>query len=338
MTKDTLYWQFDDQNPVFKYGPGWSNTSDSNAHDSTLSYTSKKTNVTIEFYGKSMWLYGVIAKTEDWDQPVYRYTLDSQTVSTVVAEPKNQTSYNELLAHLYGLNASYHTLLVENINEGAVLFLDYYLVEPVPPSELAISKVVLPTGGETLTTSISERPMIAMTTNLSLSGNALIGLILGVVVGVVGAILIAIAAFVLCKRRRNAKPYYYQSAEVYDVLSDEFDSHKHESKRDLEPEAPEDTTQPSYPSSVYSLNDNRASTHSLNRNHPSTHSLNSNRTSTYSLFSRPSYFPLPSEYRSQNLPAKSNSLRSVSSTISSSTPGAQSPRNSVSSQERRPLL
>ena len=167
-----------------------------------------------------MWLYGVIGRTEDWDQPVYRYTLDNQRVSTVVAEPKNETSYNELLAHLYGLDPSYHTLLVENINEGAVLFIDYYLVEPVPPTEAAISKVALPTGGETLTTSISERPMIVMTTNVSLSGNALIGLILGVVVGVLGIVLIAIAAFLFCRRRRNAKPYYYQSTTVSDVLSD----------------------------------------------------------------------------------------------------------------------
>lgn len=316
MTKGTLYWQFDDRNPVFTYGPGWSNASDTTAHDFTLSYASAKTNVTIKFFGQSMWLYGVLNNTENSEPPVYQYTLDSQRVSTVVAQPKNETTYNELLAHLYGLEPSYHTLFVENINEGAVLFIDYYLVEPVPPTEISKSVVALPTGGETLTTSISETPMIIMTTNLS--GNALVGLILGVVIGVLGAILIAIAVFLFCRRRKNAKPYYYQSTTVSDVLSDEFKSHKRESKRELEPEAPEDTTRPSHPSSIYSLN--------------------SARTSTYSLFSSPSYFPLPSEYRSQNLLGKSNSIRSQSSTLSSSTSDTRSPRHSTSSQERRPLL
>lgn len=51
ITGRSLYWQFDDRNPAFVYGPGWSNYTDVNAHDSTLSYTSEKTNVTIQFYG-----------------------------------------------------------------------------------------------------------------------------------------------------------------------------------------------------------------------------------------------------------------------------------------------
>ena len=51
MSGDTLYWKFDDRNPAFVYGPGWSNLTDVNAHGSTLSYTSKNTNVTIQFYG-----------------------------------------------------------------------------------------------------------------------------------------------------------------------------------------------------------------------------------------------------------------------------------------------
>lgn len=51
MTGSPLYWQFDDRNSAFVYGPGWSNLTDVNAHDSSLSYTSEKTNVTIQFYG-----------------------------------------------------------------------------------------------------------------------------------------------------------------------------------------------------------------------------------------------------------------------------------------------
>ena len=51
MSGDALYWKFDDRNPAFTYGPGWSNFTDTNAHESTLSYTSKDTNVTIQFYG-----------------------------------------------------------------------------------------------------------------------------------------------------------------------------------------------------------------------------------------------------------------------------------------------
>jgi len=51
MSGDPLYWKFDDRNPAFSYGPGWSNLTDINAHETTLSYTSKDTNVTIQFYG-----------------------------------------------------------------------------------------------------------------------------------------------------------------------------------------------------------------------------------------------------------------------------------------------
>lgn len=51
MSESALYWSFDDRNPAFVYGPGWSNLTDENAYDSTLSYTSNSTNVTIEFYG-----------------------------------------------------------------------------------------------------------------------------------------------------------------------------------------------------------------------------------------------------------------------------------------------
>lgn len=51
MSGDTLFLKFDDRNPAFTYGPGWSNLTDVNAYDSTLSYTPNKTNVTIQFYG-----------------------------------------------------------------------------------------------------------------------------------------------------------------------------------------------------------------------------------------------------------------------------------------------
>jgi len=51
MSGDALYWKFDDRNSAFTYGPGWSNLTDINAHETTLSYTSKDTNVTIQFYG-----------------------------------------------------------------------------------------------------------------------------------------------------------------------------------------------------------------------------------------------------------------------------------------------
>ena len=51
MPEDRLYWEFDDRNPAFTYGPGWLNVEDVNARESTLSSTSNKTNVTIQFYG-----------------------------------------------------------------------------------------------------------------------------------------------------------------------------------------------------------------------------------------------------------------------------------------------
>ena len=39
------------QKPRITYGPVWSNPTDMNAHESTLSYTSKKANAMIQFYG-----------------------------------------------------------------------------------------------------------------------------------------------------------------------------------------------------------------------------------------------------------------------------------------------
>ena len=168
--------------------------------------------------GKSIWLFGVIGNTQDWDQPVSRYTLDSRYISTIVADVKNETTYDQLFAYFYDLDSSYHTLVVENIEEGATLFLDYYLVEPIPPNELSKSTGNLQTGGEPFRTSISEQPML--TTVSSSSRNTPVGTIIGAVIGSVFATLtIAITVFVLWKRRRGAKPYYYKSATAYDVLS-----------------------------------------------------------------------------------------------------------------------
>jgi len=140
------------------------------------------------------------------------------------------------------------------------------------------------------------------------SGNTPVGTIVGAVVGsVFGVLLIAIAAFVIWKKRKGSKPYYYKSATVYEALSDEFDSEKTKPKQDSVASAV--TPNPSYPSSVHSSN-------------------NGNRTPS-SLFSPQSYFPLPSEYKSQKLLAKSDSTRSKSSTSSSD----DSPAH-----EQRPLL
>jgi len=310
MSGTTLFSQFDDRNPAFNYGPGWSNLTDANAHDSTLSYTSDKATATIQFYGKSMWLFGVIEKTQNGDQPVYRYTLDGRYTFTTVADVKYDTAYNQLLAHFYDLDPSYHMLIVENINEGATLFLDYYLVEPIPPNEVPKPTESFQTGAEPLRTSISQRPMLNVTPGST--GNSRIGLIVGTVVaGVVGLILIATVLFVFWKRRKCAKPYYYQSATVYEVLSDEFESDKNKLKRD--PVASSVTSCPSYPSSVHPSSGDRAPT------------------------SLKAYFPLPSEYKSQNLLPMSDSACSRSSSHLGSRSSPNPPDDS-SSHEQRPLL
>ena len=169
--------------------------------------------------GKSIWLFGAIGKTQDFNQPVSRYTLDNRSISTIVADVRNETSYNELFAYFYDLDSSYHTLFVENIDEGSTLFLDYYLVEPIPPNQLTKSTGNLQTGGEPLRTSISEQPML--TAGPGSSGNAPVGTIVGAVIGsVFAALLVGIVAFVLWRRKNRSKPYYYKSATVYEVLSD----------------------------------------------------------------------------------------------------------------------
>ena len=166
-----------------------------------------------------MWLFGVIGRTKNRNQPIFRYTLDNQYISTVVAEVTNDTSYNELFAYFYNLNPSHHTLVVENVNEGASLFLDYYLVEPMPPDELAGSMGNLLAGGKPMSTSISEHPMLTRTTGLSV--NAAIGSLIGAVIGgLMLAFLIAIVVFILWRRRGGSKPYYYQPAAAQEVLFD----------------------------------------------------------------------------------------------------------------------
>jgi len=164
-----------------------------------------------------MWLFGAIGGTEDWSQPVFRYTLDNRYISTVAAEIKNNTSYNELFAYFYNLDSSYHTLVVENVNEGASLFLDYYLVEPMPSDQLAKSTGNLQTGGKPMSTSISEQPILVNTTGLS--RNAAAGSLVGAVMGgLLLAFLIAAVAFILWRRRGGSKPYYYKPAAVHEVL------------------------------------------------------------------------------------------------------------------------
>ena len=169
--------------------------------------------------GKTMWLFGAIGRTEDWSQPVFRYSLDNRYVSTIAAEIKNNTSYNELFAYFYNLDSSYHTLVMENVNEGATLFLDYYLVKPMSPDQLAKSTGNLQTGGKPMSTSISEQPIMVNTTGPS--RNAAAGSLVGAVMGgLLLAFLIAALAFILWRRRGGSKPYYYKPAVVHEVLFD----------------------------------------------------------------------------------------------------------------------
>lgn len=166
-----------------------------------------------------MWLFGAIGSTEDWGQPVSRYTLDNQYVSTITADVKNKSSYNELFAYFYNLDSSYHALVVENVKEGATLFLDYYLVEPIPPDELKKSMGNLQTGGKPLSTSISEHPVLANNASLS-TKVAAVSLVGAVVVGILLALFVAAVAFVIWRRKGGSKPYYYKPAAVHEVLFD----------------------------------------------------------------------------------------------------------------------
>lgn len=166
-----------------------------------------------------MWLFGAIGSTQDWNQPVARYTLDNQYVSTITADVRNDTSYNELFAYFYNLDSSYHTLVVENLKKGATIFLDYYLVEPIPPDELVKSTGNLQTGGNPSSTSISRHPTLANAATLST--DAAIGSFMGAVIG--GGLLtlsIAIVAFLVWRKKGGSKPYYYKPAAVHDVLFD----------------------------------------------------------------------------------------------------------------------
>jgi hypothetical protein len=65
MSGGDLYREFDDRNPAFTYSPGWSTLTDTNAHESTLSYTSRATNATVQFYGT---LYSQRYTPPDTDQ------------------------------------------------------------------------------------------------------------------------------------------------------------------------------------------------------------------------------------------------------------------------------
>jgi hypothetical protein len=164
-----------------------------------------------------VWLFGAIGKTSDWNQPVSRYTLDKQFVSTMTAGVKNETLYNELFAHFFNLDTSYHTLVVENLNGGATLFLDYYLVERVPPGESTKPTGNLQTGGIPISTSILGLPTSIGSTGPS--GKVATGSIVGAVIGgILLVILIAIAAFILWRKRGGSKQYYYRRAAVHEVL------------------------------------------------------------------------------------------------------------------------
>lgn len=169
--------------------------------------------------GEAIWLYGAIGRTEDWNRPVSSYTLDNRYISTVVADIKNDTSYNELFVYLYNLGPTNHTLVVENLNEGATFFLDYYLVEPIPQEGSTQSIGNLQTGGKPLNTSISEHPMFMEDAGLSV--HAAIGSLIGAAIGgLLVAFLIAFVAFILWRRRGGSKPYYYQPAAAHEALSD----------------------------------------------------------------------------------------------------------------------
>jgi len=314
-----------------------------------------------------MWLFGAIGRTVDWNQPVSRYTLDNRYISTETADVKNETSYNELLAYFPNLDSSYHTLVVENINEGATLFLDYYLVEPMPTEELTKSSGNLQTGGVPVSTSISEHPVFIKNTNLS--KNAAIGSLVGAVVGgILLAFIIAIVAFILWRRRGGSKPYYYRRAAVHEVLVDGTHrrsdlisighDHLSELKHDdseprresvtstvtpypASPSIPEDTPPPRTPARTRTV-----------MSQSSLYSLGSDLSPSSP---RQTYFPMPSEYQTQNLLARPKSLAGSKSlqALSNSKPMSDSRSKSLSysnsssstrssgpslSQEDQPLL
>jgi len=315
-----------------------------------------------------MWLFGAIGRTVDWNQPVSRYTLDNRYISTETAEVKNETSYNELLVYFPDLDSSYHTLVVENINEGATLFLDYYLVEPMPTEELTKSSGNLQTGGVPMSTSISERPIFIKNTNLS--KNAAIGSLVGAVVGgILLAFIIAIVAFVIWRRRGGSKPYYYRRAAVHEVLVDgthrrsdpitivvttlsELKHDNTESRR--ESVTSTITPYPSSPSITEDTPQNTPQTPARTRTVMSQSSLYSLGSDLNPSSPRQTYFPMPSEYQTQNLLARPKSLAGSKSlqALSNSRPMSDSRSKSLSysnslssrssgpslSQEDRPLL
>ena len=166
-----------------------------------------------------MWLFGAIGSTEDCDQPISRYTLDNRYISTAAADIRNTTSYNELFAQFHDLDLSHHTLVVENINEGATLFLDYYLVEPVPPDALITPTGNLKTGGIPLRTSISEQPMLMKTKGLS-GGIAVLSLVGAVVGGILLAFFVAVLVFFAWRKKGGSLPYYYHTTEAHELLID----------------------------------------------------------------------------------------------------------------------
>ena len=106
-----------------------------------------------------------------------------------------------------------------NVKEGATLFLDYYLVEPIPPDELTGLMGNLQTGGKPLSTSISENPMLVNSAGLSRKAAAA-SFVGAVIVGIFLALLIVAVAFIIWRRRGGSKPYYYKSAAVHEVLFD----------------------------------------------------------------------------------------------------------------------
>jgi hypothetical protein len=146
--------------------------------------------------------------------PVSSYSVDGESPFSFTA-PSNitQTQYNQAFYEQEGLSPTEHTLTINIVHasDSAPFLFDYIGYIPLREVETTSSMPNMPTGG--LPTNAMDQQGSS-----SHSSNHIGAVVGGVVGGVALMLLTAAVVYFLCGRRRNDRPYFYESANASELL------------------------------------------------------------------------------------------------------------------------
>ncbi|KAH9948405.1 hypothetical protein B0H21DRAFT_734114, partial [Amylocystis lapponica] len=211
------YITIDDRSSQIQYFGNWTNVGDlPDPWNNTLSATDTPGSYfSFNYTGSEIAIFGTISE----GAPVLStYTIDGNTTQFVGFSNGTQDQNKVAFYGKHYISEGTHTIVVNatNATSNGVFFFDFLAYVPSPSAAPS---------GTYLTTSLPNPSATSpVVIEVSPSSKTNVGAIVGGVVGgVVGLVIVAVAVFFLCfRQRRGGKAYFYQSAEVSDMLHHEL--------------------------------------------------------------------------------------------------------------------